>query len=356
MRKSSAILLNLSIFLTAVTSFAQTPPIQTELGFKRINDPSTPPALRALIPQSVFEMRALAVQDESDMITIDLNSPRYAQLQQKLATATGDLKLDRIVIEKQIEYCRRRNLIKECTVIVSNEKGTAFLAGRNGATLWTNAHLVDKFLQMRARNAGKSVYDLLQSDARVAIFLFDLNGRLVFDPFVDSAAVFAYIPPTQKMLNGGYWADDNSDMVGIQLGREIGRPLTIAKLPPANTLVYRPGFPACTGCGIQTNVTDPALNNARGQAKDSNGEGLFWSAGQLQALPTVYQFLGVNLGSLQDIRNMVFFTADSQVGMSGGPILLPTGEVVGIFAGSKARMFGAKLLVLARGVRPPMWN
>lgn len=351
------ILVNLLAMATINVAWAQSaPPFSTELGFKRLSDPSTPASLK-VASNSVFEVRSISEDNVADLRTLDLTDPKFANFDDKIDSISELDANEKVVVKKQIENCRRHGNEKECTVFFGIEKGTAFLAGGDGSALWTNAHLVSRFLKLRAALAQKTVQEILKSDARVAIFLFDQNGNLVFDPFIDSAFVKIYPEKTSfaAALRGDWYSED-SDFVGIQLGRVVGTPLRIGAAANNGETLYRPGFAACTGCSQNPNQTDPELNRDRGPSLNSDGNGLYWTRGVSQGNDSVTAFLGVNLGGLFDLKHMVFFSADSQVGFSGGPILNNQGEVVGVFAGSKPKIYNKMMTVLSRGVRPPFFD
>ncbi len=352
-------------FLTLVTtsvawsqaerSTAQ-PPFTTELGFKRLTDQSTPSFLKQAAT-SVFEVRSLSEDKVEDITVIDLTDPKYVDMETKIDGIAALDDKEKLIVKRQIQNCKKNGSEKACSLFFTIERGTAFLAGQDGATLWTNAHLVSRFLKLRAALAKQPIAELLKKDGRIAIFLFDQNGKLVFDPFEDYAAVTVYEEPSLISLLRGDWYAEDTDFVGIKLGREIGIPLKIGRVPTTNQLLYRPGFAGCTGCPSNPNQTDPLLNNDRGSGKNSVGQGMYWTAGRSQSINSINSFLDIkNIQTMFKIDQMIFFGADAQVGFSGGPILNEAGEAVGVFAGSKPRMYGEDMIVLSRGVRPPAFN
>lgn len=364
MRNLYATALVLCNFLTLVTTNvawsedgSTKPPFVTELGFKRLTDPSTPSILKKAA-QSVYEIRSLSGDSADDLRQFDLTDPKYADIETKI---DGIRELDdkeKLIIKKQIQVCRRNGSEKECLVFFSIEKGTAFLAGDDSSMLWTNAHLVTRFLKLRATFAKKTVPEQIKEDPRVGVFVFDQNGKLVFDPYDNIANIANYSGEISifAKLRGDWYAED-TDFVGIKLDRPIGVPLKIGPKPKPDQNLYRPGFAACTGCAENPNTTDPLENISRGLGKDSDGQGLYWTAGKAVKIDHVINFLDSTIiTALFKLDQMIFFNADSQVGFSGGPILNEAGEVVGVFAGSKPRMYGKDMVVLSRGVRPPAFN
>lgn len=343
-------------FLTLVTlnAWGQQAPFSTELGFNRLNHPSTPPML-VDATNSVFEVRSISEDKVEEIQTWDLTDPKFSDIEKKLDALPSLDEKEKFIIKRQISNCRTRGNEKQCTVFLGIERGTAFLAG-DSTTLWTNAHLVSRFLKIRAALSQKSVGDILKEDGRVAIFLFDKNGALVFDPFNDSSVVRIYPQPSLMASMRGDWYSEDSDFVGIQLSRAVGSPLKIGSAPIDGENLFRPGFAGCTGCASNPNQTDPELNRDRGVGRNSDGNGLYWTSGASQGKASVNLFLGTDLSGLFNMNQMIFFGADAQVGFSGGPILNSRGEAVGIFAGSKPRIYNSTMVVLSRGVRPPAFN
>lgn len=344
----------LTVVTLNVASAEVLAPFSTELGFNRLSHPSTPSMLID-VTDSVFEVRSISEDKVDDIQTWDLTDPKFSDVERKIDSIASLDDKERFIIKRQISNCRARGNEKQCSVLLGTEKGTAFLAG-NSTLLWTNAHMVSRFIKLRATLAQKSIGEILRSDGRVAIFLFDKNGSLVFDHFTDSSAVTIYPEPSFVALLRGDWYSEDSDFVGIQLSQAIGTPFKIGMAPNEGESLYRPGFAACTGCLKNPNQTDPDLNRDRGDGRNSDGNGLYWTDGLNQGMASVNSFLGADLSGFFNMKQMIFFSADSQVGFSGGPILNNRGEVVGVFAGSKPRIYDSKMVVLSRGVRPPVFN
>lgn len=351
---SRIVMLNI-LTLVTLNAFAQTsPPFTTDLGFNRLSHPSTP-AMLPWASKSVFEVRIVSEDILEDIQTWDLTAPEYSQVDSKIESSPVLDDKEKIIIKRQISNCRNRGNEKQCSVFMGFNKGTAFLAGKGGL-LWTNAHVIDRFVKIITNLRKQSVSEWIKRDGRLLIFLFDANGKLVFDPFTDSAIV--KINPNVSKAEAGKeeWYSVDSDYVGIQLSRSLGTPLRIGNPPIPGENLYRPGYPVCTGCPQNSVSEDPERNRNRGLGRNSDGVGLYWTGGAAQRVDSIISFLGVDPRGNYDLGQMVLFSADSQLGLSGGPILNTQGEVVGIFAGSKQRVYDSSMVVLSRGVRPPAFE
>lgn len=362
MFKDPLIVIAVSIFLTSgalnVAYASNSSKVVSENGFKNINAPSTSTMLNST-SESVFEVRILS-EDSVDKINVfNLTDPKLQGFEQKISSGAGLSPQELISINKQVERCRRDKIEKECPVLFTIEKATAFLAGGDGSFLITNAHVVNRYLKLRAAIEGKTILDLLKTPQRIPIFLFNSQGSLVFDPYIAPAYITTYGNPSILALRNFSWYAEDSDYVVIKLPAPIGNPLKIARTMSVGEAVFRLGYAACTGCAENPNKTNPELNRDRGSAGNSNGTDLYWTSGKIQSLETASEFLKLPLGYLEGTHkdNFIFFNADSQVGMSGGPIVNQSGEVVGVFSGSKPKINDdGSMVVMSRGVRPPEFD
>jgi hypothetical protein len=356
----------LSIVLTAGALTVPVPVVaadlNTQLGFKALKSSSTPPFLNS-VSQSVFEVLVPSAPSPEDVLFFNLNSPEFEQFKNRMASLPESAisKQERIVVEKQIENCRREKQEKQCGLFLTIEKATAFLAGGDGSYLLTNAHVVNRFLHMAAKTENKTVLDYLKVPRSVPIFLFDRSGNLVVDPYTMPPVLIKFgTPSLMAFIGGSGWYGDDSDYVVLQFTTPIGRPLTIANTVTIGESLYHLGFASCTGCGEAHNTTDPELNRDRKDSGNSDGKTLYWTApGPLVSLDQAISILKAPAkffeGSHKD--NWIFFRSDSQVGMSGGPIVNTKGEVVGVYAGSKPIIKNdGSMSVLSRGVRPPEFD
>lgn len=337
------------------------PKFATDLGFKTLTEPGTPSFLKNA-SKSVYKVQIVSEANPNEVSVFDLESNEFKAFKTKVHTMPKEQLSDaeRVTILKQIERCKRDKLIKNCPILLTFERATAFLVGGDGSFLVTNAHVVDRYLKLIAAQEKKSVLELLKHPQMLPLFLFDQNGSLIVDPFVNQPVVFRYGSPSSLAItNSNGWYGDDSDYVVIKLSTPIGEPLKIASSRSESEVLYRLGFSACTGCIEAPNRVDPALNTNRGTLGNSNGRDLYWTAGRSLNLTEAASYTGVSPDYFNTThkKNWIFFLADSQVGMSGGPILNSAGEAVGIFAGSKPKQNeDGTMTVMSRGVRPPEFN
>src|SRR6185437_2312741 len=116
------------------------PDLNKDLGFRSLNDPSIPSAIRSSVG-SVIRIRVTLPYYER---IIDLSqetsvSAKEAVLGRPLANNFDDL--DKVVAITQISDCEVRKETK-CRVSTFNERGTGFTTG-DGSTVWTNFHVID---------------------------------------------------------------------------------------------------------------------------------------------------------------------------------------------------------------------
>jgi hypothetical protein len=335
--------------------------VSSELGFKTLKDLSTSVSL-AEAANSTFRVEIVSEDSPRDVKIFDLASDEFKDFESKINSMPSEQisQPEKVTVIKQIERCKRDHLESKCPLFLTFERATAFLAGGDGSYLVTNAHVVDHYLKLKAASDNKTIVELLKEPQWVPLFLFDQDGKLVFDPYENPPAVIHYgTPSALALLSGTGWYAEDSDYVVIKLPFSIGKPLKIAASKIKGETLYRLGYSSCTGCAKAPNKTDPELNRDRKPHSNSNGQDLYWTAGKDLGLTETTHFLGLppNYFELGHKANWVFFSADSQVGMSGGPILNKNGEVIGVFAGSKAKTKkDGTMTVISRGVRPPEFD
>lgn len=352
--------LDLLIFLTFFTlnvAHAEQADLRTELGFKTLSETNVPDAIKKTA-DSTFEARVVYENSPADVAVIDLTDPKMSDADQKIDAIDKLDASEKVVIKKQFERCRREKIERQCPVYFTIEKATAFLAGGDGTYLVTNAHVVNGPLKLLSTLAKKPILDLLKQPQRILIYLFDHNGNLVFDPYINQAAIIKHGEPSSLAKLHSDWYAEDTDYAVIKLDKKIGEPIKIASSVQPGETSYHSGYPACTGCASAPNKTDPNLNRDRSPRKNSSGMGFYWTEGKIQDSATARSFINADWYlALAKLDQMVFLNADAQVGMSGGPILNEAGEAIGVFAGSKDKInIDGSMTVLSRGVRPPEFN
>lgn len=335
--------------------------ISTELGFKTLQDASAPFFVED-VSKSVYKVQIVSEDSPNDIRVFDLASDEFKAFEAKVNSLPKEQlsSQEKITVLKQIERCKRDHLEKQCPILLTFERATAFLAGGDGSYLLTNAHVVHRYLALRAAIEKKTIVELLKEPQWVPIFLFDRNGNLIFDPYQNPPTIVRYgIPSGLALTSENGWYAEDSDYVVIKLPIPIGKPLKIADSKTSSETLFRFGYPSCTGCLEAPNKTDPNLNVDRKPYLNSNGQDLYWTAGRNLKLTETADILGISSSDFEFSHkaNWIFFSADAQVGMSGGPILNKSGEVIGVFAGSKPKIKeDGSMIVISRGVRPPEFN
>lgn len=338
-------------FIFATISLANAAP-----GFYNVQDPKIPQALKEA-SSSVFEIRTAYVEDfdqYSDVEVLDLTGPNRQEFLSKLPTLFPD-KRDQAVYRAFVDHCSSEEDSRSCPVPKKVSSGSGFLAG-SGSTFWTNAHVVEKTIHMKARHAEVTPQEILETKLKLPIFIFDKMGNMVFNG-LENEVSFKALPKqtelTMREQNTFYSVD--SDYVAIDLPATLGTPLKIAKNPTPGIAVM--GYPTCTGCTAPEGA-DPLEYADRGPGLNAEDCREKVTGGTILPLGTWGQINQINNEALKLIDQWTFFgyDADSQHGMSGGPVLNLNGEVVGIHAGGKSLNVGGKIQRTSRGVRPPEFN
>ncbi len=340
-------------------------------GFYPLNVKGLPDVVRAA-GSSVLELRVLAAGEDRLLRVVDVSNGQGVKIKdniRRMKTSSTDVssidEKDKTVLIKQIESCEGdKNISNQmnCLVTFDIRKSTGFLMG-DGSILWTNAHVVEgfigfveKFRDAKFRNKSKlsQFKKIFSEKQRIAVFIFTKEGELLLNPYLDKATVVKAPPMTYKArVRNTFYAED-SDYIGLSLSRPIGNPLKVAEKPPVfGQRIFLFGYPACTACKPEAfQVDDPNDFADRSPEPNSDGEGLKVSSGVLLEPKSQASFFEVQ-ESLMDywqLDRMLFSSADSNHGNSGGPLLNERGEVVAIHTGGKSRMIDGKLKRVSRSV------
>lgn len=329
-----------------------------DLGFYSPTDSKLPKATQDAA-DSVFEIRTGFIQDlenYSDVKVVDISTAaKKALILQKIEQMPDQR--DQIVYRSFVAFCEKKSNTQECPLPESIANGSGFISG-NGSKLWTNAHVVEKMVQTRAVTHEKSISDVLASKANFPIFVFDKTGKNVFNG-LEQEISFADLPATTQLSKTSKsFYDVDNDYISITLPLSLGKPLEIS--PDAEKegdQIYVMGYPYCTDCEDPSGSNDLSFEN---RYPYDNAEDCLQKVtiGEILSEEEFGNLAQVNsqLINLLDKDKFIASTADSQFGMSGGPILNSEGKVVGINAGSKALKKYDGLKIYSRGVRPPQFN
>lgn len=322
-------------------------------GFFDPNDSNLPAKLKTA-SDSVFEVRTAFIEDfdnYSDVEILDINAIGEDKVLQTIDQMDVDAK-EKQIYKAFIKLCKTQKREQECPIPQKRGSGTGFITG-NGSKLWTNAHVMEKVLQTKATTNDKSLQTVLSESATVPLFVFDKNGKMIFNG-LEQAVTYTAIPrqtPLAQAQNSFYAVD--SDAIAIQLPQSIGTPLKVAKQLYSDDVAVI-GYPTCTGCDAPDGMDELEFidrypyQNAEDCVEKVTG-GKLITPDSWANLAQIHQ----SLLQMVDKSSFIAHTADSQHGMSGGPMLNFNGEVIGIHAGGKSIQGQDGVKRYSRGVRPP---
>lgn len=322
-------------------------------GFFNPNDPKLPAQLKTA-SNSVFEVRTAFMEDfdnYSDVDVVDIQTMGEANALSAIDQLNVDAK-DKQIYKAFIKLCKSQNKVQECPIPRKLNSGTGFITG-NGSKLWTNAHVLEKVLKTKAVTNDKSLQTVLSESATAPIFIFDKNGNMIFNGLEQAVSYTAIPRQTQLAQAQNSFYSIDSDAIAIQLPKSIGTPLKVAKQLYSDDVAVI-GYPVCTGCdapegmdGLEFIDRYPYQNAEDCVEKVTGGKLI--TPESWADLAQVHQSILQTL----DKSSFIAHTADSQYGMSGGPMLNFNGEVIGIHAGGKSIQGQDGVKRYSRGVRPP---
>lgn len=331
---------------------------KAQVGFIDPRDPSVPTPLKDAA-ESVYEVRTAFISDlteYSDVKVVDISSDTQKNAVLELINSLPspyDHK-DKAVMRAFIQRCERSNNKTECIVPTSLNSGSGFITG-NGSTFWTNAHVLEKMLKTKELTDETTISDLLNGTNNMPVFIFNKNGDLVFDGLSEEVK-FKATPALTNLTaaEGNFFAVD-SDYVAIDLQKILGAPLKVAQNKSlSGEVISVIGYPSCTGCKAPEGMDEIEYLD-RGQGRNAENCLEKIAVGTTISTQNFGDLAQVNnaLINMLDQESFIASTADSQHGMSGGPILNQNGEVVGIHTGGKSVVRNGTVARYSRGVIPP---
>lgn len=280
---------------------------QAPAGFRRLDDPVLPPAVRAA-RASVLQIAYLA-RSGTEMSSV--STEKLRKVLYKLLLARESIDLTRILLA-HLQRCERTHAAiceyPSANTLVSVATGTGFLVGDSGREVWTAMHVIDDLLNIQLSEQETSVAhwraDPLQ---RLQVYVFDADGNALLLPGENGAS----------LARSGVGDNPRRDFAVLQFDQSLARPgLTLApRLPRTGEPVYALGYAKATGrAEFYRDVKDVLSEGTRFPFDDAPG-------GELRA----------TLGTVLSTSPLTL-SIDGARGMSGGPTLDGYGRVVGVNA------------------------
>lgn len=334
-----------------------------DVGFYSLNDKRIPQAVQKAAASVFHLVMFTATAGESSYIVEKKSELALKQqgFKDNVNKNTSYNNFEKVGLIEQLNGCLKYAKDEDnCVIMKSTVHATAFLSG-DSSTLLTNSHAIEDYLNSLMILEKKTLAEVTDKSNKLLIFIYDQNNRLVFNPY-DQQIMIENLPvaTAASAKSKKFYGVDN-DYVQLRVSVELGNPLVwAAKGAEINRAAYSIGYPDCTGCEIRAkdpsesmklNFADrsPKTNAKEFEVMATIGSVIFPDDGVLGFL---------NIGPQDRAafgKNVVFFTGDSQHGMSGGPILDEKGEVIAVLAMAKSRKIKDQFFHLSSGVVPPKY-
>jgi hypothetical protein len=356
--------LSLSVSGASAALWNSTPNLSQGLGFYSLDEKWVPAAVKQAA-LSVFKVRVASISEAGQFSDFKLSSKaNRAAAEQDIAQRPVSERfdeLDRIMAQRQLKSCEESGK-SHCFIPKYRIQGTAFLAG-DGSTLWTNAHVIESYLNVVSATQGIELNKQLNSKEDIRIFVFDSENQLVVDPYAEPVRIkmLPQLSEMAKRATNFYYND--SDYLALQLSRPIGEALRLAAtVPKPGEKTYVVGFPHCTGCDASDlNLPSEELMEFADRAPKPNAQGqnLQVTVGSVVDFEKILQpFFEMTHDDFKywNIDKMLYTSADSTIESSGSPILNAQGEILAILSEVRTKKIHGYLQHVTSGVILPALN